>query len=210
MFDLSPRGRVYFPDLARDLTARYGFQKYPQTLEEFNLTKGVEFLQGKSGEKIIHKLAIWDRSIIVETRIDTDESMSLLNELLEWASLKYDIAYKPGFIERFAYISDVMFYSDAPILGATDAIRNLMKGTSDAIAEIWGEPIPYVPINFRIGHDPLTRKFGIAPFMIERRADAPFAENKYYSESPLPTSVHWKLLEKFEQDILLEGKAGKA
>lgn len=208
VFDLSPRGRIYFPDLAREMAATYGFLKSPQTLEEFDLTKGIDFLQGKYGDKIIHKLTIWDRSIVLETRSDTEEAEHLLRKLLEWAAEKFGLEYTFSTISRIAYVSDVMFYSDVPLLGEGTAMLNLIKATTDAVSEVWNEQIAYEPISFRIGHDPLARKNGIAPFSISRRVETLFSENKYFSEAPLPTSVHWKLLEQFERDILLTQKTG--
>jgi hypothetical protein len=46
----------------------------------------------------------------------------------------------------------------------------------------------------------LERKYGIASFSITRRAEARFSENKYFSEAPLPTDLHLKLLEQFEAE----------
>jgi hypothetical protein len=49
-----------------------------------------------------------------------------------------------------------------------------------------------------------TTKVNITPakFTIERRADAPFADELYFSSAPLHTDVHLDLVEKFERSLL--------
>ena len=87
------------------------------------------------------------------------------------------------------------------ILRISPELASLAEKTSKAISEIWQEPITYEPMHLVVGHDPLSRKFGIAPFSISRRAEAEFPENKYFSEAPLPTDTHLTLLEEFEADV---------
>jgi hypothetical protein len=195
-------GRVYFPDLVRELVERFKFQKFPQTLEESDLKKGIEFLDGISGKQPIQKFAIWDSLMVVETLTGTDESRAVLEEILVWGAEKFGLTYTPETIKRFAYISDVTFYSDAPILAINPAAAKLASRTSEELTKIWKEPLQYEPIILRIGHDPLSRKNDIASFTIERRGGAKFSENKYFSEAPLPTKVHLEMLEQFEQEML--------
>jgi hypothetical protein len=192
---------VFWPDVVPEIVRRYGFQKFPTKLEDFDEEKGVEFLEGKIAGKVIHKFAIYNTLIVVETRSNTADSKQILEDALEWGAEKLGLKYVPGMIKRFAYVSDLSFYSEVPILSANPALENLATKTSKLVSEIWQEPIRYEALNITIGHDPLARKYGIAPFSITRRAEARFSENKYFSEAPLPTDVHLKLLEEYEKEI---------
>lgn len=205
--DLSPRGKAFFPDIVPEIVKRYNFQKFPKTLEEFDETKGVEFLEGKAGNKVIQKFVIWNTLLVVETRSSTADSKQILEDMLVWGAEKFGLNYKPGMIKQFGYVSDLTFHSDAPLLGVSPALNKLAITTSDAVSEIWHEPIRYDPMVVTIGHDPLTRKYGIASFTIQRRAETRFSENKYFSEAPLPTDVHLKLLEQYEKDTLSAAKS---
>ena len=200
--DINPRGRAYFPDIATALVERYGFRKSPQTIEEFNEAKGVEFHEGRSGGTVIQKFVIWDTLLVLETHSNTDDSKRILGEMLTWGADKLGLHYHPEMIKHFAYISDLSFYSDAPLLGLNPAAKNLALKTSQALTDIWQEPIHYEPVNLQVGHDPTARKYGIAPFAISRRAEAKFSENKYFSEAPLPTDTHIALLEQYERDVI--------
>jgi hypothetical protein len=122
--------------------------------------------------------------------------------MLVWGAEKFGLNYKSGMIKRFAYVSNLTFYSDAPILNISSALSNLAAKTSALITEIWQEPVSYEPLSVAVGHDPLSRKNPIATFTIQRRAETKFSENKYFSESPLPTDEHLKLLVEYEKDLL--------
>ena len=200
-FDLSPRGTIFYPEVVPQIAERYRFQKFPTSIEEFDESKGIEFHEGKAGNKVIQKFTIFNTLLVVETRSSTDDSKQIMEEMLAWGADKLGLNYKPGMINRFAYVSDLSFYSDFPILGVSHAVTRLADKTSKALSEIWQEPIRYDPINVMVGHDPLSRKYGIAPFSISRRAEARFAENKYFSEAPLPTDMHLAMLEEFEADL---------
>jgi len=200
--DLISGGKISFPELVQRLAERYSFQKFPKTFDELELAKGIEFLEGTSGEYPIQKFVIWDTLLVLETRVNTSVSKAILEEILLWGSKELGINYKPGSIKRFAYISDVTFFSDAPLLTLHAAINNLAIRSSAELSRIWQESVKYEPIVIRLGHDPTVRKNPIAPFSIEHRAEARFSENKYFSEAPLPTNVHLEMLEQFEKDIL--------
>jgi hypothetical protein len=207
---LNREGKLYFPDLVRGLVEQFNFQKYPLTLEEYDLKKGVNFFEGKSGNQPIQKFSFWDSIVVVETVSGTDESKAALEEILAWGKQKFGLAYTSDAVQHFAYVSDVTFYSDAAILEFNSAATKLATSVGKELSAIWKEPVAYQPTTLKIGHDPLSRKFDIAPFMIERRGGVSFSQNKYFSEAPLPTHVHLELLEKFEQEILLSTKGARA
>jgi hypothetical protein len=87
------------------------------------------------------------------------------------------------------------------VLDANPALKKIAAVTESAVSEFWHEPVHYEPMSIIIGHDPLTRKHDIASFLLARRAEARFSENKYYSEAPLPTDQHLRLLEEYERDM---------
>ena len=192
-------------ELIQRLTRKYAFKKSPETIEELDITKGISFLEGESEDPKcpIIKLIFWSTGITVETRFSTEVSRAILEKMLEWGAKEFGLNYSPGAIKRFAYVSDVTFFSDAPLLAVNPAVSALATRTGDELSRIWGEPIEYVPLSVRVGHDPLTRKYSIAHFTIEHRAETKFSDHKYYSEAPLPTTMHWDMLEQYEKDIML-------
>jgi hypothetical protein len=202
-FDLVATGQAYFPEIVAELVKRYGFLKFPKTIEEFDQNKGVEFGGGRAGNRVIERFAIFDTLLLLETRSNTTDSKQILEEMLSWATSKFSLDYQPDMVKHFAYVSGLSFYSEKAIL-QNRALDGLAQATSRAVSEIWNEPIVYSGLSLALGHDPLSRKYAMANFVIARRAEAKFEENKYYSEAPLPTDVHIKLLEEFESELAVQ------
>lgn len=200
--DLNPNGSVNPQDLMKDMAKHYRFQKSPETLEEFDLQKGIEFLNGRVGRRTVRKFVIWPSAVVIETSATTDDGKELIDEILKWGREKFGLTYEPEMIRHYAYVSDLSFYSDAPMLSVSPLLERVASRTSQALSEIWQEPIRYEPLELKAGHDPLTRTWGIAPFQITRRMGHRFSANKYFSEAPLPTDLHIELLEEFEAGIL--------
>lgn len=200
-YDLSPVGRVFFPDLVKELVARYQFQNFPKDYSEFDESKGIEFLEGKINNDVIWKLTIYNNGILIDTRSNTDLSQAIIEEALQWAKGKFGLTYNPGMISRFAYVSNLTFYSEVNLAMLHPAVKKLADRITSAVSEIHKETIDYQPTSLILQHDQLKRKSPIAGFTITPRVDTPLSEHKYFSEAPLPTDLHWELLEEFEAAI---------
>jgi hypothetical protein len=204
-FDLDPKGKISIPDLVKAIGDRYKFRTLPKW--EVRDKDGLIFEDGKIGNRVIKKLTLYDVLITLETRSNTSDSKELVIDLLEWGAAKFGLNYSPALIKKFAYVSDLTFYSHIPVLdNACAPLSSLAAKTSEALSRIWNEPLEYRPITLSAGHDPLVRKYGIAPFTITRRLETPFPENKYFSEAPLPTDLHIEFLEQFERDVEEQGR----
>jgi hypothetical protein len=202
-FDLNPRGKVYYPDIVEGLVEKCGFQKFPQKLEDFDETKGVEFLSGRWGDVTIEAVKIYNNGILLDTRISTAESERIIGEALTWAASKFGLVYSPKMITRRGYVSNLTFRSDAPILGKDNSpVARLVQGVSEAFSKITGDKTPWGPSILTLNSEHIPRKPLHAPFTIQRRAETTFSENKYFSEAPLPTDQHIALLEAFEADVI--------
>lgn len=200
--DLNTRGRIFYPDLVKRLVERYGFQKFPQQLEEFNEEKGIEFLLGKLGKDVIEKLVIYGNGILVDTRSNTDDSRSLIEEALSWAKSELGLNYRPEMIRRFGYVSQVTFHSEVSLNVLHPALQKLSDRLTEIVSGIHGEEVRYQTSSLKIQHDPLKRRNSIAGLTIDPRVETPYSEKKYFSEAPVPTDMHVSLLEEFEADLL--------
>ncbi len=207
---LNPRGKIFYPELVREIVQRYNFQKFPQKVEQFDEQKGVEFLIGRIGDKVIDKFTIFNTLLTVETRSSTADSQTILADALEWGKAKFGLNYE---MIKWGYVSELIFQTDFPLIrSCSDPLSKLAVKTGKAVSEIWGENLSYEPALITAAHDPLKRKYVIAGFQINYLRDHPFSEYKYYSQSPLPTDMHIKLLEEFEADVvsqLSEAKVAK-
>jgi hypothetical protein len=180
--------------------------KYPQKIEDFDESKGVEFAEGRWEGATIQAMKIFNNGLQVDTRISTLESDRIMQEAIDWAVSRFGIVYHPQMVSRKAYVSNLTFYTEVPILGSLDSpISRLAQHARQASLEIRKDGAPWEPITLTISSDVWPRKPIHAPFTIQRRADAAFAENKYFSEAPFPTDLHISMLEQFEMDVKKDG-----
>ena len=202
IIDIFP-GSAFFPDFFAALVKNFRFQRFVK-LEDIDIEKGIEFTDGLAGDIAIERFTIWKNILVIDTRVSTDASRVVLQMLLDWAKESFKIQYEEGDIKRYAYISDIAFESDANLLYVDPVLRWLSEQCSTQLTRIWQEPVEYRPTSIKVGHDPVLRHLGIAPFSIERRGQARFSDNQYFSEAPLPTNDHLMMHESFENKVLHE------
>ena len=200
--DLNPRGHIYLPEMIPALVARYGFLKVPEKLEDFDESKGVKFEAGRIGNVTIQSLQLFTQAIVVETASSTTDSERVLVEALEWGADNFGLVYRPGMITRRGYVSQLTFHSDAIMGKIHPGLWRLSERLTRRVQQFAGQSLTYQPSQIVIMCDPLTAKNPTAPFTIERRAETPYAENKYFSTAPLPTEEHVSFLEALEADML--------
>jgi hypothetical protein len=205
---LNPEGKIFLPTVASALVQRFNFQKYPTTPEQFDESKGVEFLEGQWNGMNVPKLVIYNNGILVDTQADTDESERIFMEALGWVKNEFGITFTPEMIYRRRYLSDLVFTTPAPVIDGFDAINKLRTNLSDMMQAILDERLNYAGIRLDIDFERFQRPAPIAPLTIQRRSDYAFSDNMYFSEAPLPTELHVQLLEKYERDVLAVLEAG--
>jgi hypothetical protein len=193
---------VFFPDVVAELVQRYRFQKFPTQFSELDEIKGIEFIEGKAGNEVIERLVIFSNGILLDTRSNTRISVEIIDEALGWAKEKFGIAYERGMIRRFGYVSQVTFHSEASLLTLNPALTRLADRVTSAVSEFQMERVEFQAMALLVQHDPLKRKNPLASFTISPRIEVPHSEKKYFSEAPLPTDLHWELLEEFEAGLL--------
>jgi hypothetical protein len=205
-FDLNPRGKAYYPDIVGGIVEKCGFLKFPQKIEDFDESKGVEFAAGRWGHVTIETMKIFKDGLMIDTRASTGESERVLREALSWSASTFGLTFDPQMIKRKSYVSNLTFHTEVPILGGSNSpVSRLAQRANDSIARITGDNTPWQPIILTLNSGQIPRKPTNAPFTIQRRAEIPFSENKYYSEAPFPTEVHIALLEQFEEDVKTTG-----
>ncbi|HZQ19606.1 MAG TPA: hypothetical protein VFA90_12860 [Terriglobales bacterium] len=202
MNDLNPRGKIRLPVVAEMIVSRFGFAKYPQTAAEFDETKGVEFLEGSFDDIGVDKLTIWFNGVGLDVRSSTDDAKSILEKSFEWLKKEVGLNYAPDMVKRWAYLNQITFYSDADFNAVHPALRNVSNKVTAAVSRIQGSDFAFSPNYLGWGFDRTIRQFPISDFSIQRRADTPFSENKYFSQAPLSTDEHLKILAEFEADLL--------
>ena len=200
--ELFTRHHILGPEFTPKMAERYGFLKLPEKLEDFlDEQKGIQFGFGRWDGTVINQLALYAHGIAVETAASTDISEKILHDVLKWGANTLNINYHQDMIKRKAYVSGLLFSTDVSLNALHPKLRGIGERLSSSVADSLGHVFPYEVTGVFFGYDTTHTKPNAPIFTIERRADVPFTENKYFSTAPLPTEEHLKLLKDFETSL---------
>lgn len=192
--ELNKYGKVFFPDLAKALVARYNFQTTPQPSAD--PSKGLTFGIGRFGKTSIEELILYPFGILLSTRTSTAESRGLLENAFEWGTK--ELGLDTIRVRRWQYESQVLFHSNVPLTALNPAAQIVADVLEKNALEVTGDELKYEMTAATWEIDLLARKYSLGRFSIQRRDNTPFSENKFFSDAPLPTDIHLKVLEQFE------------
>jgi hypothetical protein len=204
--ELNPKGRPLAHDFMRAFVERYGFVRTPQTANEIldPEDKGIVFEGGRLGDVGIEKLTLFSWGVVVDTSASTEASEAVLQDMLDWGATTFDLSNRPSLITRRGYLSELVFTSDMSLL----TISPKLQVIGDNVTKLVSGYIGVASQPYEIGalhwfFDSSQSKQLFTPFRIERLADTPFSEKKYYSGAPLKTKDHIGLLGEIEAVLTL-------
>jgi hypothetical protein len=150
----------------------------------------------------ISKLCFNPTISYLDTGESTDVSQQLFVDLLEWAHLELGANFGPSSIHRWAFVSDIIFQTDFPLLQGQDPVlMSVADRVAQAVHVNLREKLDFQPSKFYLGHDPNKRGSEIAPFSIQHRINTLYEDNIFLGEAPVPTSLHLELLEEIEAEF---------
>jgi hypothetical protein len=194
--DLNPRGKFFLPELLEWLKETYNFQQSPKSVNDLDETKGLTFKQGAfhMGDDLLTvEVAIYNDGLIANTYSSTHATDVFLQNLLYRASSEFELNYNETIIRSKTHLSELTVQREEPLAKLNP---NLAK-FADLISQAHGYKFEVGGISF--WPDVSGSALKPAPFQIERRLNAPFSENRFYTKAPLHTDKHLELLEVFDQ-----------
>lgn len=183
------------------LVEKCHFLKRPSP-DELDFSKGITFEEGTFAGLAIKKFTVFPLVMHLDGANSTSEARAVLEAILQWGAEEFGLRYSPSMITRWAYVSDVIFQSDFPLLERINPVLNrISKRITDIVHTNLKEDLEYRPGKFWLAHDPDKRNAQIASFTLEHRALSLREENLYYSEAPIPTEDHIALLQELEDSL---------
>lgn len=202
--DINPRGRALRYTLFPALADRYHFEKYPFDTEENQPTTespGYRFTDGEflnaDGIQVSVNLIIHDDGLVADTRSSTRDSEAFLADVMEWVVRDFELVFRPNMVHRKGYVSELNVSPSRSLSGLHPGLVQLAIRLSSLVSTP-EHPFRYEPAGITLAADP-TSELKPAEFRFERRFDAPFSTNRYYTKAAVHTDVHLALLNELEQ-----------
>jgi hypothetical protein len=199
----SPSGTVgYLPDVVEQIKARYQFLALP-TREELvpkDPGQGAEFRHGRliheSRVIVIDKFTVFNDGVVVDMASSTDDADLFLNDLQTWAKTEIPKATAIG--PRY-YLSHLELHTELPLEIYAPALQPIGEKITKMLGSYGIKTPRFEVTSIGLYFDLLGR---IQPqpggFNIDRRLNVPYAENLWFSQAPLKTADHVRLLKEME------------
>lgn len=195
--DLNPQGKSLFPELIEWLKDNYHFESVPKSFEDRDETQGLAFKFGsfQVREEIfidVH-LTVYNDGLLAVTNSSTTDSDALLLDVLTTVRRDFNLAFNPRMIRTRLYFSELVISLENSLSTLDPRLVGLAERITAALGQRNVSPFELGGLSFWT--DVTASSLKLAPFVLERRVNAPFAENRFFSRAPLQTSDHLTLLQ---------------
>jgi hypothetical protein len=200
------QGNLYGPNLTKAFEAKYAFLQGPRVVAEYDLSKGIAFHHGFFEKCVIDKFTIFSDGVICETKVDTAIADQFIDAALGWARDEAGFAISADVIGAGAriYLSRLDIQTDLTLGRALSAFTGIGKSIAIAIKS-YGHTAPadYQPASVQLHVDNLGKVPAISPgpFSFERLAGQPYSAGRWFSQAPLRTDDHLRLLNELEAGL---------
>jgi hypothetical protein len=201
-----PIGGADGQNITAEIAERYSFTHPPAkpTREEIDKS-GLKFAGGKldfDGLTNVGEFVIYNDGMAVSAST-TEGAEAFLNDVYRFLISEFSFRELTSSVRKID-LSAVVVEFDPSLSGALKA--------HDALAQIIGDhlnrpegtqyPVVMTRMDFVLNKDPEFRPANLPRFTIEKRANTPFAQHRYYSTAPISTKSHLNVLEAFEHALL--------
>jgi hypothetical protein len=188
--------RAFLPQVANTLVERYNFVKYPKTIAEFT-GQSLDFEYGNYFNGVlIGKLKLFQDGVIVEAHAPTDQLDGLLDDVfsaLAGIGLRAADGVSTGF-----YVSAIEATLNPGFSGWFEQLQPIIEKVRNSI-DASGIPVA----DYQVGGFSLAGEGSgnLMPgrFVLERRVERPLSANTFFSQAPMSTAEHCKLLSEIEE-----------
>jgi hypothetical protein len=207
--EVLPQQGFHAPDALPLIVQRYGFVVAPNLSDSIHKAReeGFKFETGKlilpNQQHSIHDFTVWSDGFVVNA-YTTESGEAFLGDFLTWGSQNLGFRLTLPMITKRLYVNQLVVEFDYAPAGKLMALHPICKAYNEALRRVYGFELPpteSVTLKFDYDHAVAPSAFRtVAPFVVERRENHRFHEdNVFFTQAPLPTADHIKLIEDFER-----------
>lgn len=198
--DLNPKGKSLFPELIEWLKDNYSFTVAPASPADLDKdVKGPIFKGGSfqvRDEIFVNvELSVFDDGLVANTYSSTRDTETFLEDVLTTAAKEFSLNYKPSMLRKKVPLSEVNIRLDHPMSRLNPGLAEFAR----KISELSPQKSDFELGGVSFWTDTSETALKLAAFSIERRVNAPFSENRFYSKASLHTDDHLGMIGEFER-----------
>jgi hypothetical protein len=201
--EIRPVTGTYAPEIVRMLKHRYAFEVAPDLQKAggdlSTLTFKIGMMRSHDPPFAIHELTALQTAIVVDC-LTTDQCEIFLEDALSWG--QETVGWRRPVTTRFRYFSAVVIELEADELSFLGKLQSICDIFAAAFENEYKAQIPQFSIrNLTFSPDPLLTPavVGQTDVSIQRRADVPFENNRFFCTGPFRTERLIDALQKAER-----------
>lgn len=196
--DLNPKGKSVFPEILEWLKDTYNFKVAPVTEEAIDAKEGLQFKKGiyQAREEVFVdvEMSIFNDGIMAKSSSSTSDTDRFLDNVISSATAEFSLTFDPNMIRRTLYLSELNIKLEQPLPN----LNPKLTAIASTLSKSSGSANPFELGGISFWTDVTHSVYKMPPFTIERRVNAPFNENRFYTKAPLQTEQHVALLKEIE------------
>ena len=166
------------------------------------MTKGLIFKDGRFDNVSLPSLEFHDDGIVIQSQLPSSVVDDFVKDLFAWMEPTIGLRRIATHPVYKTYQSELIVRTEAPILKVLGPAMALGEAISRGLKQASNLDVEIDAVGFSLATDnTLLPVIKPIPFRIDRRAGVPFEANLYYTQAPLPTSDHLKVLEQLEKMV---------
>ena len=199
--DLNPKGKSLFPEMFDWLKDNYHFAQAPASIADLDKdTKALVFLNGEFQAReevfVAVELRIFNDGLVANSSSSTDDTDKFLEDVLTSAAAEFSLTFEPAMVRRRQYISELNIRLEQPLGNLNPKLVQFANKLTAMTAAV--NPSAFEVGGISFWADVTHSVYKIPGFSIERKINAPFNENRFFSRAPLKTQEHIAMLEELE------------
>jgi hypothetical protein len=196
---LNPKGLSLQP-IFEKISEKYKFAKAPKNALDFDEQKSLSFKAGtfvnSKGTPVVVGFTMYSDGLVADTLSSTDDSTAFLVELTNWMIRDYGLAL-PSSVKK-TWVSQMDVESDTPLVKLNPKLTKFLKSIESRVKPVDGNFRQFDVGALHFWTEDITKSGAPAIFKFERKWQAPFSANHYFSQAPLETREHLELLNELE------------
>lgn len=202
--EFAPAAGANSPSVLSLIAQRYGFKIVPNITSREDLNKnglifGMGHFQHESQPFVISDFAIYtDGLAAVAERSEWADAF--LEDVTSWVRSEFGFRDIASGVRRLYSSTIVVDFDTSPLmlLRSFESIVELISSRTITIVP-GRQPMKFARLDFEIDKKELPGQAAGSKFVIERRANIGFEQERYFSSAPMTTSHHVQTLEEIER-----------
>jgi hypothetical protein len=196
---LNPTGLSLQPVIEK-LTEKYKFSKAPKNPLDYDEQKTLAFKGGtftnSKGVPVMITFLIYSDGLVADTTSNTNDSGEFLSQVTGWLTTEFGLLPPPEI--RKAYVNQMDVECSTELIQVNPKLKSFLDSVESRVKSADGKARRFELGGLSFWTEDITKPGAPAAIKFERKFNAPWSANHYFSQAPLETNAHLELLNELE------------